>query len=589
MEENVDKLFDVEQTTSKDNLVRKQFKLNNSLDKKTSFKEITADRTKKRLSTKKKMLIYVAIFLITTGLALYMLIKDNFLDTMNVLKNSLWWPLLVIVCLLFGVFLVQGLIWTLLSKIYKKDYKYHQGLFNGMIGNYFSNITPGYSGGQFAQAFIYKEQGINIANSASILLMELIIYQTCSVIFSTTCFISGYFGIVNNIKNIELFGISFSPLWIAGIGFVVNTLVIVAQFGLAYCKPLHRLICNQGVDLLAKMHLVSNPDKKRANLILKVATFRLELKRLLTNWKLMSTIVILTFVKIVLAYSIDYFACLSAAGLEGIRPTYGQAICLTGYLKLFASVFLTPGNSGAAELGFYQIFISFLGNNASVCNAANIISRTLSFYLRTVLGAIVFMAYHPKTTKRYEFKLSSATHVIYDLNVQSILQDNKLKEQYNQFYKENFTVEEKAKPLNKKELKESFDKIKQNIDTKTIEIPKSEIENALLLRSQKTLSNAFDEAQTLAGEVGNDNEILKELKKESFYFHKYKEKRAAKEKRKEEKRMLKKEQKALKELNNLQVEPTIVKYDNNDGIKIIPLVDDNLDNEKESQNTKDNN
>ena len=58
---------------------------------------------------------------------------------------------------------------------------YKQGFTNAISGTFFNGITPFSSGGQFAQVYIFNRQGITPANSASILLMAFIVYQSVLV------------------------------------------------------------------------------------------------------------------------------------------------------------------------------------------------------------------------------------------------------------------------------------------------------------------------------------------------------------------------------------------------------------------------
>lgn len=574
MEENITSLFDVELNDDTSDLVRKRFSLNNhKFNEKYSFKELLCNRKKKHLTNLQKMVIYFFVFVVATSLAIYILLKDNFIETFSAFTNVMWWPVVIIIVFVMLSFLISGLTWTFLSKMYKKDYKYYQGLFNGMIGMYFANITPSSSGGQFAQAYIFKKQGLNVANSASILMMEFIVFQICNVIFSSICFIAGYNGLIGQIKAIDLFGITFSPLWLAGIGFTINALIIGLQFGLAYCKPLHRLIFNQGIDLLAKFHLISNPNRKRANLILQIATFRIELKRLLTNWKLMVFIVLFTCTNILLLNSINYFASLAAAGYSNPHPTYGQSLCLSGYLNLLAGIFFTPGNSGAAELGFYQIFISFFGNNNVICNVANIISRSMSFYLKTFLGAIVFLCYHSRATERYNFKLDSRTKVIYDLEIASIKNDSSTIKQISQYYNDNIHKKKKTKKdkiLNTKDVMLSFEEINKNLQEYQPNINQDNQDKILNLTKQQLL-DTYNEVLTLNGEIGDDIEMMKELENESKFFKHYRDKKIIREKQKQIKKKINKELKYIKKLNKLQNEPTELSYNNEKGIKIVDL------------------
>lgn len=108
--------------------------------------------------------------------------------------------------------------------------------------------------------------------------------------------------------NINFFGISFSPISLSIVGFAINIFTILSLFVLAYCKPLHRFILIQALNLFAKLHLVKNPEQKRKDLTVKVATFRVELRRLMSNFGMLIAVIILMLLKMTLLNSLPYFA-----------------------------------------------------------------------------------------------------------------------------------------------------------------------------------------------------------------------------------------------------------------------------------------
>jgi uncharacterized protein (TIRG00374 family) len=80
-------------------------------------------------------------------------------------------------------FAVDGLILFIFARLYTTTYKLHRGIANAFIGQFYSNITPGASGGQFAQAVTFKKQGVDVSTGASILVMHYILYQIVLMIF----------------------------------------------------------------------------------------------------------------------------------------------------------------------------------------------------------------------------------------------------------------------------------------------------------------------------------------------------------------------------------------------------------------------
>lgn len=269
---------------------------------------IVMPKKKRRISKQVRNYIFFGILIAAvTALTLFFLLKENPGEVLNILSRAKILPVLAIVGLVLGMIFVEGLVLTVITRLYNKKYNVFQGTVNGLIGSFFSNVTPFASGGQFVQAFTFTRQGVKAANGASILVMHFIVYQTVLLLYAIVAFIVG-FDTIKSLKNIELFGITFSPIILSIVGFCINSFTIVSLFFLAFCSPLHRLILNSGINLLNKMHLIKNPEAKRTKLINQVASFRVEFKRLITNYRVLITVFLLFVVKFTLLYSIPYFA-----------------------------------------------------------------------------------------------------------------------------------------------------------------------------------------------------------------------------------------------------------------------------------------
>ena len=138
-------------------------------------------KAKRKLSKQtKKYILNISIMVIVTAIAMFFIFKDNPKEVIQNLQNCNLLFLGIALLIMLGFYLVEGLILTVLARMYKRDYPYYKGCLNCMIGAFFSGITPSNSGGQFVQAYTFSKQGIKITNAASILLMHFIVYQIVS-------------------------------------------------------------------------------------------------------------------------------------------------------------------------------------------------------------------------------------------------------------------------------------------------------------------------------------------------------------------------------------------------------------------------
>lgn len=109
---------------------------------------------------KNKYAINFMVIIALTLLALWFAMKDNYREVLDLIAGMKWYWLLII--LLWGIVynVIAGWIIAIFGKHYKKDYRLIDGILNGFVGSFFSGITPSATGGQFAQAYILKKQGI---------------------------------------------------------------------------------------------------------------------------------------------------------------------------------------------------------------------------------------------------------------------------------------------------------------------------------------------------------------------------------------------------------------------------------------------
>ncbi len=356
--------------------------------------ESSSEETSSKMTPKsKRILKYVltiAFMLAVTALALWYVLKDQ--ETLNltiqaIKEANVWFIILMIVFIIANLF-IEGVVLMIFARLYKKSYKAYQGCLNGLIGSFFSAITPFSSGGQFVQAYTFSKQGVRPANAASILVMLFIVSQTVIVLYGTAAIIFGYQSTIVKMEAMQIFGLEISPIWLSFIGYAMNIITLGSMLLLAFCRPLHHFILTTGVNLGAKLHLIKNPKRKRTELAASVATFRIELQRLFKNAWILIIVLVLEIARSTFYNSLPYLAGL-ALGVD-IGDKYFECLWSTSYLSMITCFIPTPGGSGASEGGFQLLFLSLFGD---MTPAANILFRSISFYFSLFLGLIVFLFY----------------------------------------------------------------------------------------------------------------------------------------------------------------------------------------------------
>ncbi|MCI7212914.1 MAG: flippase-like domain-containing protein, partial [Bacillales bacterium] len=125
-----------------------------------------------------KYVLYILIVLIATAISLTLsLWGDQFGKVIDAFSKADWVYMVIIIGMVFLSYCVDGVIIWAFCRLYTRQYKFHQGLAASFVGQFYSDITPGASGGQVMQAYTLKSQGLVISNAASIMVMWFIIYQ----------------------------------------------------------------------------------------------------------------------------------------------------------------------------------------------------------------------------------------------------------------------------------------------------------------------------------------------------------------------------------------------------------------------------
>lgn len=497
------------------------------------------EKKKKKLTKQQKQYIfYIVMILVVTGLTVYFVTKDNFFAVIDTMKNAQVWAILIMIGLILLAFVIEGFVLTIFARFYNKKYKPHQGVFNGLIGTFFSAITPFSSGGQFVQAYTFSKQGVKVANSASILVMHFIVFQTSIVLYGAVAFIFGYDTVIKQMGNISIWGLSFSPILLSTVGFIINIFTIVSLFFLAYFKPLHRFILNTGVSILAKIRLIKNPEKKRRDLTIQVATFRVELKRLMSNFPILILVIILILIKMTLANSLPYFAGLAMG--ETLEGQYFNCLWSTSYLNMITCFIPIPGASGGAELAFQLLFGHIFSNQASL-SAANLLWRGISYYLGMLLGAVIFFSYH-ESPKKYAVRADTKTFIDLELVglANAAVPDETVELNARQTRNYAKIEEEKKRTielLDSEAVEKSFESINKLILTQEEIEAENDADKTTFEKTRKFLKKVVEETdaqEKQEAEASHDEEVLKEIELDSKLLEEKKLKRSKKKKNKKE-------------------------------------------------------
>lgn len=379
--------------------------------------------------TAKKYILYISILVIVSALAVYFVLKQDPAAVFDAVSKCDLKYILIAIGVMLLVYILEALVLFILTRMYKRNYRFDKSILNVMIGVFFSDITPSSSGGQFVQAYTFSKQGVKMTNAASILFMRFIIYQIALVLFSSVVFIFKFNELASATASINIFGWNFSIVALSVIGFIINFLVIVGLFFLAFSKRLHNFCIKYGIGLLAKLHIIKNKEERILKLNTKVETFRIEFKRLLQNWPVLVSTGLLFIVELIVSNCVPYFIAKSM-GLQFSNTNdvinFINATSMTLLTSCITSMVPIPGASGGAELVFQFMFGGsfFVGASSGDISALILLWRGVTFYLGLIIGFIVFVSYHESPKK--ESFLHGDSRTLLELQVINLDEHNNI-------------------------------------------------------------------------------------------------------------------------------------------------------------------
>lgn len=330
-------------------------------------------------SNVKKALLNSALIILCSGIVSYIILKDDVSAVLVLLKHTNMLRFGMVAGLVLAGQGILGLILKLLTCLSKPDYTWKEGLINGLVASFFHGITPGASGGQVAQMYVFKKQRVPVSDSASILWMDFILYQSSMVMTVFVLFL---------LKFHEFFAYRKSLSILIGLGFVVNVLVILGLWMLAHMKWLYTWLSTTGLKLGLFFHVISDEETALTKLNEQLERFAFEVQRLKTHRKVIVQVAGLNVLRQLMTYSVP-FLCAWALEIRLDCSQWLDLMALSSFVAMVNCFLPMPGSSGGTEATFVALF-SILFTKAEATSIM-FLWRFTSFYLILIIGGLTFM------------------------------------------------------------------------------------------------------------------------------------------------------------------------------------------------------
>lgn len=337
---------------------------------------------------KNKLTVYLVIVIILFAGVLYFSLRNDYRDILNTLKD------VNILFLLIGVFFMflskyfLGETLYFLAKKEKKDIKMKDMALIELIYPFFAGITPSALGGESFEIFYMRDCGIPIGKGSNIAIQKFITYQISLLLINTVAVI------LNLFMRVVPFN-SFIFTFVV-INFIINGILLGFFFLVAYNRKFNHFIMKKGLQIGHKLHLVRNIEKTRERLDSYLNNFDEGVEKLRKDKKLFFKVIGIQMLSF-LFYMLAAYPVAVSMGITNISAI--KMFILATYVKMLSLIFITPGNSGAAEYNCLYLFTGLI--TESEIMAFMLMWRFVTYYIPLIFGGLLAIVWK-KVKNNYE-------------------------------------------------------------------------------------------------------------------------------------------------------------------------------------------
>ncbi len=320
--------------------------------------------------------IDILLILVISAATLWLLFKDNGIETFisDVKSAEIGW--LIIGFILVLVFVCsESVIIKYMLKMFDVKIPLLRCIKYSFIGFFVSYITPSSSGGQPAQIYYMRKDGVSVGHSTLIMVVIAFTYKLVLVLLGAFFLIFRFNHLIDHVGSL---------IWLVILGFVLN-LAFIALLGLLVIKPYwtEKFLLSI-VHLLACIKIFRHEEKWREKVINICKNYKESAEYIKGNPGKVGIIMLITAVQRISLFAVTYIVYKSF-GLSGTG--FVDIIALQTLIAVAVEMLPLPGAAGITEGCFLGMFNEIFGRQT--VKSALIMSRSLSFYIVLILGGIV--------------------------------------------------------------------------------------------------------------------------------------------------------------------------------------------------------
>lgn len=323
---------------------------------------------------RKKLIVNVLFLVLIFSFTFYGLLKE---EELSDLIKSLELAKIgyLILGLVFVVIFVcsESVIIHYMMRSLNRETSFGSCIKYSFIGFFFSCITPSASGGQPAQIYYMKKDGIDIPTSSLVLMIVTIGYKLVLVVI-------GAFLLLFQQKLLHQYMTPISNFFLY-LGMVLNVIGIGGLLFLVLKPSFVKAMLLWIQKLLVKLHIMKNISEKVMD---SMKQYHETAQFFQTHLKVMMRVFYLSVFQRVCLFYVTYLVYRSF-GLHGVSAY--TIVMLQAVISLSVDMLPLPGGMGASESLYMILFASIFGKTFLL--PSMILSRGISYYALLLISAIV--------------------------------------------------------------------------------------------------------------------------------------------------------------------------------------------------------
>ncbi len=324
---------------------------------------------------RKKWIFNIVFLFLVIGLTMYGLFHGSDLGDLKELISQAdprWWALafLLVVAFILG----ESLVLHDIMRTLRTPHRLPHCFLYSFIGFFFSCITPSAGGGQPAQVYFMRKDGIDPAVSVPVMILVTITYKLVLVLFALGVLILRPRAILT----------ALTPVWgWCILGIVLNAGFIGLYILLVVCPGAVERFLGWAIRHPGKL-LGTKKVEKMLNWLEKwMNQYRDASKVMRTRPWMLLRVTLLTVLQRCLLFAVTFCALRSFGILTGSLPV---VVTLQAMISLGTDLLPLPGGMGASETMFMRIFPAVCGEAMTLPTL--VVSRGISYYGQLLISAV---------------------------------------------------------------------------------------------------------------------------------------------------------------------------------------------------------